>query len=86
MPKLRKFLVSCTAVVALAAGIGPAYAGNGGNSSNAQACQQGGWQNWRRADQTPFTNTGDCVSYAARGGTLTAPAPPPGGDDGGSGL
>jgi hypothetical protein len=26
-----------------------------------------------RADQTTFTNQGDCVSYAARGGVLTSP-------------
>jgi hypothetical protein len=26
-----------------------------------------------RADQTPFKNAGACVSYAARGGTLTEP-------------
>jgi hypothetical protein len=26
-----------------------------------------------RADQTPFKNSGACVSYAAHGGTLTTP-------------
>ncbi|GAB3663007.1 hypothetical protein GCM10027596_25500 [Nocardioides korecus] len=30
----------------------------------------------RRSDQTPFRNTGDCVSYAVHGGTLTPPATP----------
>jgi hypothetical protein len=45
----------------------------GGNSKAAHQCQHGGWKNLRRADQTPFKNTGACVSYAARGGTLTAP-------------
>lgn len=42
-----------------------------GNSSNAQACQNGGWQDLRRSDGTTFDNQGDCVSYAAQGGTLT---------------
>jgi hypothetical protein len=58
--------------------VGPASAkpGNpkaGGNSKAAHQCQHGGWKNLRRADQTPFKNTGACVSYAARRGTLTAP-------------
>jgi hypothetical protein len=47
--------------------------GKGGNSANAKRCQKGGWQNWRRENQTPFTNQGQCVSYGAKGGTLTAP-------------
>jgi hypothetical protein len=45
----------------------------GGNSKAAHMCQHGGWRNWVRADQTPFKNTGACVSYAAHGGTLTKP-------------
>jgi hypothetical protein len=45
----------------------------GGNSKAAHQCQKGGWRNWRRADQTSFKNAGACVSYAAHGGTLTAP-------------
>jgi len=43
----------------------------GGNSKAAHQCQHGGWKNLLRADQTRFKNTGACVSYAARGGTLT---------------
>jgi hypothetical protein len=66
------------AAVSLALTVAPASAkpGNpkaGGNSKAAHQCQHGGWKNLRRADQTPFKNTGACVSYAARGGTLTAP-------------
>jgi hypothetical protein len=53
---------------------GPAMAASGGNSGNAKLCQHGGWQDWVRSDGTPFENTGDCVSYAAHGGTLTSPA------------
>jgi hypothetical protein len=41
-----------------------------GNSDAAKACQQGGYANLVGADGTQFANTGECVSYAARGGTL----------------
>jgi hypothetical protein len=44
-----------------------------GNSANAKLCQHGGYQSWVRADQAPFVNVGDCVSYAAHGGILTTP-------------
>jgi hypothetical protein len=52
-----------------------AGAAAGGNKDGAHTCQDGGWQDWVRADQTPFKNEGDCASYAAQGGTLTAPLP-----------
>jgi hypothetical protein len=42
----------------------------GGNSGNAQMCQQGGWENLARSDGTAFGAPGDCVSYGAQGGTL----------------
>jgi hypothetical protein len=42
----------------------------GGNSSNAQACQKGGWQNLAREDGTGFNNQDECVSYGAHGGVL----------------
>jgi hypothetical protein len=57
-----------TVAFATAAGAAP-----GGNSANAKACQKGGWQNLVRADQTPFANQGECVSYGAQGGPLTVP-------------
>jgi hypothetical protein len=63
------FMLSATLTLSIGAGA----AAGGGNSANAKSCQHGGWQNWLRADQTPFTNQGDCVSYGAQGGTLTAP-------------
>jgi hypothetical protein len=74
-------LVACAVLVVAPA----APAGKGGNSANAKRCQKGGYKHWVRADQTPFKNVGQCVSYAARGGTLTlrqdraycAPAGPP---------
>lgn len=51
----------------------PALAQDPGNSGAAHACQQGGYQDLRRADGTSFKNAGDCVSYAAQGGSLLAP-------------
>jgi hypothetical protein len=53
-----------------------ASAAPGGNAANAKACQQGGWQQWVRADGSTFKNTGECTSHAAKGGTLQLPAPP----------
>ena len=54
----------------------PVALAGGGNSDNAKACQQGGWQDLIRQDGSGFKNTGDCVSYAAQGGALnTKPAP-----------
>ena len=54
--------------------VGPlaASAQNGGNSGAAEACQQGGFASLAPTEdrRTPFVNTGDCVSYAARGGTI----------------
>jgi hypothetical protein len=63
----RTALVLC-AGLALAVGVGTATAG--GNSDVAHACQQGGWQNYVRADGTGFNNQGECVSYGAQGGSL----------------
>ncbi len=42
----------------------------GGNSDAAHACQQGGYLDLFRTDGTAFKNTGECVSYAAHGGTF----------------
>src|SRR5215208_7407829 len=61
-------LLMIAGVVAVALA-GTALAG-GGNSENAKLCQQDGWQQLVRNDGTSFKNTGDCVSYAARGGTF----------------
>src|SRR6478735_8942914 len=43
------------------------------NAAAKASCKNNGWKTLVRADQTPFKNQGDCVSYAAQGGT---PAPP----------
>ena len=71
MTRLRLMLVLCM-VLALTIAVATATAG-GGNSANAKLCQKGGWQHWVRIDGSAFRNEGDCVSYAARGGTLTPP-------------
>lgn len=34
---------------------------------NKNACKNGGWQTYTRADGTTFKNQGDCVSYASNG-------------------
>src|SRR5579862_9889612 len=51
-------------------GLTAAYAADGGNSAAALLCQQGGYANLMRTDGTSFSNTGQCVSYAAHGGQL----------------
>jgi hypothetical protein len=52
-----------------------AASAGGGNSANAHLCQHGGWQTLLRSDGSSFTNEGDCVSYAAQGGTLQGAYP-----------
>jgi hypothetical protein len=42
-----------------------------GNSTAAHACQKGGWHSLVGPNGETFTTGGGCVSYAARGGTLT---------------
>jgi len=55
-------------IVGIASPVGAA-----GNADNAKACQKNGWKTLVRADQTKFKNQGDCVSYAAQGGTPQSP-------------
>jgi len=68
----RWFVVACVVALAgLVLGVGAVTAvAGGGNSANAQLCQQDGWMNLARADGTGFSDTGDCVSHGAQGGTL----------------
>lgn len=51
---------------------GAALAANGGNSASAALCQKGGWQTLMDSSAAPFSNDGDCVSYAAHGGSIYA--------------
>jgi len=68
---MRVVLMLC-AVVGLTVGIATANAGNRGNSANAKACQEGGWQTLLRSDGSSFVNQGECVSYGSHGGVLTS--------------
>ena len=56
---------------------GVAQAAKPGNSPNAKACQKGGWQDLVTSTGRRFANQGECVSYAAKGGTLTTQNPYP---------
>lgn len=70
---VRLLLVSvlgCAAVFALTPGLAAAQSSSGGNAPAAHACQDGGFVNLVRSDGSTFANVGDCVSYAARGGTF----------------
>lgn len=42
----------------------------GGNADNAKACHKDGWRDLVRSDGSAFASEGQCVSYAAQGGTL----------------
>jgi hypothetical protein len=66
--------VAATMAVPVLGLASPAGAASGGNSANSHACENDGWRHFIRADGTPFANQGDCVSYAAQGGTLTVPS------------
>jgi hypothetical protein len=74
---LRRLVVLSTFLFAGAVGtlgmshVTPALADQGGNSSAAHACQQGGYATLFGSDGTGFKNAGECTSYAAHGGTLS---------------
>lgn len=65
------FLVAALVVVTA----GTTLAG-GGNSAAAHACQDGGYVDLVGSGGETFANTGECVSFAAHGGTfMTEPEP-----------
>jgi hypothetical protein len=68
--RLLVSILGSTAVLASASSVAVAQPSGGGNSSAAHACQQRGYMNFVRGDGSTFDNTGDCVSYAAKGGAL----------------
>src|SRR5215211_3692303 len=41
-----------------------------GNSENAKACLQGGWQHLQTSDGRPFANQHECVTAGAQGAEL----------------
>jgi hypothetical protein len=73
MDRLKSLLVAgALAVVLSIVAAGPAPAAKGGNSDNAQACQQGGHTNLFETETgNPFKNAGDCASHGAKGGAIT---------------
>jgi hypothetical protein len=60
------------AAVTIGSMSGAAGAAPGGNSAAAAACQQGGYASLV-GTEGGFTNVGQCVSYAARGGVFVTP-------------
>jgi hypothetical protein len=73
---MKKLIVGMIVAAAAAVIMVPLALAAGGNSDNAKACQQGGWQNLARQDGTGFNNQDECVSYGAHGGVLkTKPIP-----------
>lgn len=68
-------IIALALLIALvtAAGAAPLTVAAQGNSGNARACQNGGWQWMVREDGATFRNTGDCVSYGAHGGAYGTP-------------
>jgi len=70
-----RFVVTAMAlaVACMSLAPAPASAGPRGNSDAAKACQKGGYKSLFREDGTGFANTGECVSYAAKGGKFQAP-------------
>ena len=62
------FAVAATVAVPVLALASPARAAVG-NSANAKACQNNGWNTLLTSEGTAFKNQGDCVSYGAQGGT-----------------
>jgi hypothetical protein len=72
---MKKLIIGVLVAAAAAAIMVPLALAGGGNSDNAKACQQGGWQNLVRQDGTGFNNQGECVSYGAQGGLLKAKPP-----------
>jgi hypothetical protein len=55
----------------------PAEAARGGNSANATHCQKGGYRTVTRPDGSGFATVGECVAFAAGGGTLVPRTDPP---------
>jgi hypothetical protein len=66
---LRLSVFALMLVMAMAVLPNVAVAG-GGNSAAAHACQKGGYLSLVGAGGETFNNTGECVSFAAQGGTF----------------
>jgi hypothetical protein len=71
--KLAAAFAGCLAGLALVAST--AAAAGGGNSSAAKVCQKDGYSNLVSGSGSGFSNQGDCVRYAAQGGSFGVAAP-----------
>lgn len=65
----RRLFASIVSIIALAFAMAPISAA-ASPPARLAPCLDGGFAVVARTDGTGFANTGDCVSYAARGGTL----------------
>ena len=65
------FMSMLLALVIVGVTSGGAQAADRGNSTAAKLCQEGGWMELSTSTGAPFTSAGECVAYAARGGTLS---------------
>lgn len=63
-------VLSMILTMALATTAAPAVAQGKGNSEAAHLCKHDGYRDYTDVGGNRFTNTGDCVSYAAQGGEL----------------
>ena len=69
--RVRRPAALALALLVTLAMAAPALAKSGGNAEAAAACQDGGYLEWTDSAGNAFRNSGECVSYAAHGGTLT---------------
>lgn len=71
---MKRLILALVSVAALAVPVGALADEHGhgrGNSWAAHACQHGGYRSLVGSDGTTFANTGQCVRFAAHGGTFS---------------
>ena len=70
--RLPTFVLACVLVLFALVIAVPLTGAKGGNSSNAEACQKGGWEQLAASDDpfTAFVNQDACVSAGAQGAVL----------------
>jgi hypothetical protein len=75
---MKRLVIVMALIAAGFVGLGTqhtALAAKDGNSAAAHACGQGGYANLLGSNgltEATFSNTGECASYAAQGGTLVS--------------
>jgi len=68
--RLRCVILLVTSLSHPGTGYAPGVMASGGNSAAARRCQHGGWEDLQETDGTTFASQGECVRFAAHGGTL----------------